>query len=67
MATQKVSYKAINIPKTSEESWDTIQPFKMVNKPDSFVALGYSNIKPIERIDDLYYQYDLKITTKAQI
>ena len=54
------TYKAINIPKTSEESWDDIKPFQMINVPDSFVELGYSNIKPIERTDDLYYQYDLK-------
>ena len=57
---QTKTYKAINNPKTSEESWDNIQPFNMLNVPDSFVELGYSNIKPIEKIDDLYYQYDLK-------
>ena len=57
---QTKTYKTINIPKTSEESWDNIQPFNMLNVPDSFVELGYSNIKPIEKIDDLYYQYDLK-------
>ena len=39
----------------------------MLSVPDSFVELGYSNIKPIERTDDLYFQYDLKIMIEKQI
>jgi len=57
-----IKYKPVNITneKIDDYQWDNIKSFPMQNVPDFYDESGYSNIKPIQRTDDLYYQYDLK-------